>query len=191
MMLNISSLDEDKLIDGCLRNKEKAQKTLYTSYAPKMLGVCLRYIHERNTAEEIMIGGFVKVFEKISQFKREGSFEGWIRRIMVNESLTYIRRNKSMYLEVDIEKAETQPDYNQLNDHLEEQDLLKMIQELPVGYRTVFNMYVIEGYSHKEIAEMLEITESTSKTQLSRARSVLQKKLRQMDDQITKMKGYE
>lgn len=128
-------------------------------------------------AEDILVTAFVKVFDKIQQFKSEGSFEGWIRRIVVNEALTFLRRNRSMYLETDLEQADREPDYNALSDHLEAEDLLKMIQELPTGYRIVFNLYAIDGYSHKEIAEQLGISENTSKSQLSRARTFLQKLL--------------
>ena len=128
-------------------------------------------------AEDILVTAFVKVFDKIQQFKSEGSFEGWIRRIVVNEALTFLRRNRSMYLETELEQADREPDYNALSDHLEAEDLLKMIQELPTGYRIVFNLYAIDGYSHKEIADQLGISENTSKSQLSRARTFLQKLL--------------
>jgi len=177
MTLNIHSSKEENLIDKCRKQDGKAQKAIYDKYAPKMLGVCIRYVKDADQAEDLMIAGFVKVFNKIDQFKSEGSFEGWIRRIMVNESLTFIRKNKGMYLEVDIEAADREPDYSSLSDHLETEDLLKMINNLPTGYQTVFNLYAIEGYSHKEIAEKLEISENTSKSQLSRARALLQKQL--------------
>lgn len=178
MTLNINSSDENLLIEKCRGQDGRAQKVMYDRYSSKMLGVCLRYVKDADQAEDIMIGGFVKAFEKICQFKSEGSFEGWVRRIMVNESLSFIRKNKAMYLEVDIEKVDKEPDYNQLSDHLEAEDLLTMVKELPTGYRTIFNLYAIEGYSHKEIAEELAISENTSKSQLSRARNLLQKKLR-------------
>lgn len=149
-----------------------------------MLGVVCRYINDRNEAEEVMIGGFIKVFDKIEQFKDEGSFEGWIRRIMVNEALGYIRKNKYMYAEVDIEKADREPDYQQLESHLEMEDMLRMVNELPVGYRTVFNLYAIDGYSHAEIADQLGININTSKSQLSRARALLQKQLQTIEDEF-------
>jgi len=137
---------------------------------------------ELQEAEDILVCGFTKVFRKIDQFKGDGSFEGWIRRIMVNESLTYIRKNKSMFLEVEIEKAEREPDYTQMHNQLEVEDLQKIIDQLPTGYKTVFNLYAIEGFSHKEIAEKLGINENTSKSQLSRARVHLQKLLLQAED---------
>ncbi len=132
-------------------------------------------------AEDILVTAFMKVFDKIGQFKQEGSFEGWIRRIVVNEALTHLRRNRTMYLETELEAADREPDYDKLSDHLEAEDLLNMIQEMPAGYRIVFNMYAIDGYSHKEIAEHLGISENTSKSQLSRARVYLQKMLVERD----------
>ncbi len=168
--------DED-LINGCLQRDSAAQKQLYDRFAPKMYSICYRYVRNSMEAEDILVTAFMKVFDKIEQFKSEGSFEGWIRRIVVNEALTQLRKNRTMYLETDIEQADREPDYDQLSDHLEAEDLLNMIQELPAGYRVVFNMYAIDGYSHKEIAEQLGISENTSKSQLSRARTYLQKLL--------------
>ena len=176
-MLNIHRKSDEDLIRGCIKQQAKSQRDLYDRYSPIMLGVCMRYLKEPGIAEEVMITGFTKVFEKVEQFKFEGSFEGWMRRIMVNESLTYLRRNKFMDLEVDITSADREPDMNRLESHLEAEDLIKMIQGLPVGYRTVFNMYAIEGYSHREIAKELGVAENTSKSQLSRARSILKQSL--------------
>ena len=186
------SKTEEDLVKGCKANKALSQRLVYEKYAGKMFAVCLRYIRDRSEAEEVMIGGFAKIFEKIGQFKGEGSFEGWIRRIMVNESLIYLRKNKSMYLEVDIGEADHEPDFQNHESELEAEDLLKMIQELPVGYRTVFNLYAIEGYSHKEIAEQLEINVNTSKSQLSRARKILQKMLIERESWVeSKLVSYE
>ncbi len=142
-----------------------------------MFSVCRRYVMQLQEAEDILVCGFTKVFQKLDQFKGQGSFEGWVRRIMVNEALTFIRRNKSMYLEVEIEKASLEPDLQKLSDQLEVEDLEKMIDRLPMGYKTVFNLYAIEGFSHREIAEKLGISENTSKSQLSRARVHLQRLL--------------
>lgn len=141
----------------------------------------------------MLVVAFTKVFEKIDQYKAEGSFEGWLRRIIVNESLTYLRRNKNMYLETEIEKVDQSPNFSQLENNLEVDDLLKMVGELPTGYRMVFNLYAIDGYSHKEIAEQLEISESTSKSQLSRARVLLQRKLSMLEKKVVtkKSNGYE
>lgn len=177
-MLRIKKSDtEERLLSECKKGKSQAQKAFYERFAPKMLGVCIRYIHDRAEAEHVMIGGMVKVFNKLIQYQGEGSLEGWVRRIMVNESLMYIRKNKNMSLEVEVEQADSTPDYRSLECSLETADLMALIAELPVGYRTVFNLYAIEGYSHKEIAETLEINENTSKSQLSRARRYLQNRL--------------
>ncbi len=176
-MLNIHRKSDDELIRGCVKRQAKSQRDLYDRFSPLMYSVCMRYLKDPEKAEEVMVTGFTKVFDKVDQFKFEGSFEGWVRRIMVNESLTYIRRNKFMDLEVDIEVADREPDLNHLENHLEAEDLMNMIQSLPVGYRTVFNMYAIEGYSHKEIAKELGVSENTSKSQLSRARAILKQHL--------------
>jgi len=181
MHLEIYRAKEDELIKGCLRRDPSAQKLLYDSYSSKMYGLCYRYVKDSMEAEDILVTAFTKVFDKIQQFRSDGSFEGWIRRIVVNEALTYLRRNRSMYLETPLEQADREPDYSALSDHLEAEDLLKMIQELPTGYRIVFNLYAIDGYSHKEIAEQLGISENTSKSQLSRARTYLQKVLVEHD----------
>lgn len=167
------SITLESLIEQCRRQDSRAQRMLYDRLSPKMLGVCRRYIGDALEAEGVLVNGFLKVFNKINQFSGSGNFEGWVRRIMVNESLLYLRKNKSMYLEVDIEEARTEPDYGQAAYLFEERELMEMIDKLPVGYRTVFNLYAIEGYSHKEISEQLGINENTSKSQLSRARSLL------------------
>ena len=177
MKLKIHRTSEEELINLCRKGDRSAQKTLYEKYSSKMYGVSLRYVRNEAEAEDITITSFVKVFSKLDQFKSEGSFEGWIRRIVVNESLGYIRKNNNMYLEVDIEYADREPNYDSLGTRLEAEDLLKLVQQLPVGYRTVFNLYAIEGYSHQEIADQLGISENTSKSQLSRARALLQKQL--------------
>ena len=184
MALKIHKSEEEHLVEKCRNQDPQAQKTVYDKYASKMLGICYRYIRDGDQAEDVMIGGFVKVFNRIQQFQADGSFEGWIRRIMVNEALTFIRRNKNMYLEVDIEAADKEPDYTALDTALEEKDLLKFVHDLPTGYRTVFNMYAIEGYSHKEIAKQLGISENTSKSQLSRARVLLQKQLLKAEELV-------
>jgi RNA polymerase sigma factor (sigma-70 family) len=173
LIINKSSTKES-LIKGCQKGNRKAQREVYDWLAPKMLTICRRYIRDANEAESIMITGFMKVLDKIEQFSGNGSFEGWVRRIMVNESLLYIRKNKGMYIEVDIEYADATPNYSLASENLEAEELLNLINSLPIGYRTVFNMFAIEGYSHKEIAESLAISENTSKSQLSRARKLLQ-----------------
>lgn len=178
------SKTEESLITGCKNQKASAQKALFDKYSGLMLSICNRYIHDRLEAEGTMVTAFVKIFEKINQYSGEGSFEGWIRRITVNESLTYIRKNKNMSLNIDIEEVYENPQFEKLEDHLEAEDLLNLIDKLPVGYRTVFNLYAIEGYSHKEIGEKLAISENTSKSQLSRARSYLQKQLLELEQNL-------
>jgi RNA polymerase sigma-70 factor (ECF subfamily) len=173
--------NEEDLIKGCLKRDRTAQKRLYDTYSPKMYAVCCRYIKDSMEAEDVLVTAFTKILQRIEQYKAEGSFEGWVRRVVVNEALTYLRKHRSMYIETNLETADRDPDYASISDHLEEEDLLKMIQELPSGYRIVFNLYAIDGYSHKEIAEQLNITESTSKSQLSRARVFLQKLLADHD----------
>jgi RNA polymerase sigma factor (sigma-70 family) len=166
-----------ELIEGCKRKDAKAQKNLYERYSGKLYALCCRYIKEKMEAEDVLITAFTKILDRIDQYKGEGSFEGWMKRVVVNESLTYLRKNKNMYLEMDIEAADREPDFEKLESHLQAEDLMKMIEALPSGYRIVFNLYAIDGYSHKEIAEQLGISENTSKSQLSRARVALQKSL--------------
>lgn len=171
------STGEDELIEGCKKNHSKSQRDLYERFSGKMYSLCLRYIKEETEAEDVLVAGFMKIFNKIEQYQREGSFEGWIRKIMVNESLQYIRQNKNMYLQVDIENAQYSFNTDAIESQLAAEDLLKMVGRLPMGYRTIFNLYAIEGYSHQEIADMLDISVNTSKSQLSRARALLQKTL--------------
>lgn len=182
MKLHIQrSLNEKELIQGCRQGQEKARRRLYELYAGRMLGLCRRYVGDRDTAEDIMIQGFMRVFERIAQYSGEGSFEGWMKRIMINEALGYLRKAKTMYLEVDIEKAEQEPDFGFLESHLEAAELLAMIDRMPPGYKTVFNLYAIEGYNHREIGSLLGISENTSKSQLSRARMYLQQQLLELE----------
>jgi RNA polymerase sigma factor (sigma-70 family) len=181
MEFKIYRTTEDELIKGCVRRERSAQKRLYDTYSSKMYSLCCRYVKNSMEAEDVLVTAFTKILDRIDQYKGEGSFEGWIRRVVVNEALTWLRRNRSMYLETELEAADREPDYQSISDHLEAEDLLKMIQELPSGYRMVFNLYAIDGYSHKEIAEQLGISENTSKSQLSRARTSLQKLLTERD----------
>ena len=178
------SKSEEALIAGCIKQKASAQSALFDKYSSRMLSLCRRYVKDVLEAEGVMITAFTKIFERIEQYTGEGNFEGWMKRIMVNEALMYLRKYKNMQLHIDIEEANHLPNFEVSTDHLEAADLMQMITELPVGYRTVFNLYAIEGYSHKEIAEQLKINENTSKSQLSRARVYLQKRLAEMDQEI-------
>ena len=140
MSFTIYRSKEDDLLRGCLKRDRNAQKQLYELYSSRMYGICYRYVKDSMQAEDILVTAFAKVFEKIDQFKSEGSFEGWIRRIVVNEALTYLRKARAMYVETDLDAADREPDYDQLGDHLEAEDLLNMIADLPPGYRVVCNM---------------------------------------------------
>ncbi len=171
----------ESLLDGCRKGDRKAQESLYATVAPRMMAVCMRYARDSAEAEDILQMGFVKVFGKLSEFRNKGSFEGWIRRIMVNTAIEVYRRNLRSVKSEDIEEVY---DYSQSTfdmNGLEVKDLLKMIRQLPAGYRLVFNLYAIEGFSHKEIADQLNITEGTSKSQLSRARAVLKERILKME----------
>lgn len=181
MDFKIYRANEQELIQGCRRGDRAAQKRLYDTFSPKMYALCCRYVKDSMEAEDVLVTAFTKILDKIDQYKSEGSFEGWIRRVVVNEALTWLRRNRNMYLELELEAADYEPDYKSLGDHLEAEDLMTMINDLPSGYRIVFNLYAIDGYSHKEIADQLGISENTSKSQLSRARAYLQKLLTDND----------
>ena len=171
----------DSLLEGCRRGDRKAQESLYKTLASRMMGICLRYAKDTFEAEDVLQMGFVKVFQKVSDFRGEGSFEGWVRRIMVNTAIESYRKNLRNLNIVDIDEVYDQPQNTFDMSGLELKDLLKLVQQLSNGYRLVFNMYVIEGYSHKEIAKQLGITEGASKSQLSRARAVLKEKIIKME----------
>ena len=172
---------DDSILEGCIAGKRSAQSLLYKKFAASMLGVCLRYSGNRDEAEDIVQEGFIKVFQSIKSFRREGSFEGWVKRIMINQALNHYRKNRRVPFHSDIEEIdETEILDNEDNepvDPVPADQLLKMIQKLPEGYRMVFNLYVFEDYSHKEIAERLEVSENTSKTQLLKARRLLRKRI--------------
>ncbi len=171
-------LTEQELIEQCRKEDRKAQKLLYEKYSPKMLGVCRRYIKSREDAEDVLIEGFYKVFSKLYMYKGNGSFEGWIRRIMVNESLMFIRKNHNFKLTVEISNIEVKSEVNAQNE-LEAKDILNLLEKLPTGYRTIFNLYVLEGYKHREIAELLKISINTSKSQLILAKKRLKSLIQQ------------
>jgi RNA polymerase sigma factor (sigma-70 family) len=186
MEFQIYRAKDVELIEGCKRQDRQAQKRLYDQYASKFYALCCRYIKDKMEAEDVLITAFTKILNRIDQYTGEGNFEGWMRKVVVNEALSYLRKNKNMYLETDITAADYEPDYEKLEDQLEAEDLLKMIESLPSGYRIVFNLYAIEGYSHKEIGDQLGISENTSKSQLSRARAALQKCLLEVEQKLVK-----
>jgi len=182
---------EGQLVKALGRDDPKAQQQVYDKYSRRMFALCFRYICDEMAAEDVMVEGFLKVFGKISQFNSEGSFEGWIRRIMVNEALGYLRKQKRMPEDTLSDEAASIPDYLQADQNLETEELLNLIEKLPIGYRTVFNLYAIEGYAHIEIAQMLGITESTSKSQLHRARAQLQQWISAWENDFKKKVEYE
>lgn len=176
-------MDELQIIAGTKEGKREAQKMLYEKYARKMYSICLRYTSDGDSAKDLLQDGFIKVFANIGSFQEKGSFEGWLKRIFINLALENLRKSKSIIQSSediqdipDIVDADTEDDQAY---KISEKELLKMIQDLPRGYSTVFNLYAIEDYSHKEIAEMLQISEGTSRSQYVRARQILQEKVKQ------------
>ncbi|WP_256469206.1 RNA polymerase sigma factor [Parasegetibacter sp. NRK P23] len=151
------------------------QAALYERFAPKMYGVCLRYTSDQEEAQDILQEGFIKVFRNLEKFRQEGSFEGWIRRIVINTAIEHFRRRKHLQPVTEKEEAAIEATEESALDRLAEKDIIALVRQLSPGYRAVFNLYVIEGYGHKEIAEMLGISEGTSKSQLARAKAVLQR----------------
>jgi RNA polymerase sigma-70 factor (ECF subfamily) len=169
-----------ELISKAAKHNREAQHLLYELHAPKMLSACRYYVKDVQKAEEVMLNGFFKAFTHLSSFKNEGSFEGWLRRIMVREAISYLRQQKNVEFMVD----EIEVNYdssNNINSEIEVAEIQQLIDELPEGYKMVFIMYAIEGYKHQEIAEILKITEGTSKSQLFKARQHLQQKINELN----------
>ena len=167
----------EETIRKCALGDRKAQAALYNQFSSKMYGVCLNYSKDTTEAEDNLHDGFIRIFTKISQYGFKGSFEGWMRRIMVNTSLEKFRKNNQLHPVEDMLIFESIQYTEEILSAISADDLLKIIQELPPRYRMVFNLYAIEGYSHQEIAKVMEINEGTSKSNLSRARVILQKKV--------------
>ncbi len=168
--------NEAQLIKKASRNNREAQHTLYEWHAPKMLSVCRYYIKDIQHAEEVMLNGFFKVFTKLKSFNSKGSFEGWIRRIMVNEAISFLRSKKNVEFSTD-DTVFPETATNNIKTEIDVAEIQQLIDNLPEGYRMVFVMYAIEGYKHSEIATMLGINEGTSKSQLFKARQLLQQQL--------------
>jgi RNA polymerase sigma factor (sigma-70 family) len=169
-------MTEEELISGCTKNSPLAQKELYERFSRKMMALCLRYSDSVEEAEDVLQNGFVSVFAHISSYKGTGSLEGWIRRIMINMSLSNLRKTKKLKMNVELDSVEFMlTSTSKTSENLDTKELMKIIQQLPPGFRTVFNLYAIEGYTHKEIGEMLHISEGTSKSQYARAKQHLQK----------------
>jgi len=174
--------DEKEIIQLAVENNRHAQHKICSQFAPKMLSVCRQYIKDVHLAEDVMITSFMKVFSNLKAFEHKGSFEGWIRRIMVNESISFLRVQKQVKFTEDENFFEER--FNNIESQFSVEDIQFLIDSLPDGYRMIFNLYAIEGYKHQEIAEMLNISEGTSKSQLSHARKLLQ-------SQVNKLKNYE
>jgi RNA polymerase sigma factor (sigma-70 family) len=169
------TLNDYDLIQGSIKGDREIQELLYHRFSPKMYAVCLRYSGNADDAQDLLQEGFIKIFKNLSKFRGEGSFEGWLRRIFVNTSIEHFRKKVNMYSVSEPQEGTLEDKEVNVLDNLAEKDIMNMIHQLSPGYRTVFNLHVIEGYSHKEIAEMLGINEGTSKSQLARAKSVLRK----------------
>jgi len=180
-VVNLHQQEKD-IIMLAVANNRQAQQKIYTKYSPKMLGVCRQYTKDIQQAEDVMITAFMKVFTNLKNFEYKGSFEGWIRRIMVNECISFIRVQKKVsFLE---DEFYTEDTFNNIESHFSVDDIQLLIDNLPEGYKMVFNLYAIEGYKHQEIGKMLGISEGTSKSQLSHARKMLQ-------EQVNKLKNYQ
>jgi RNA polymerase sigma-70 factor (ECF subfamily) len=177
------NITESDLIHGCKEGNRRMQEELYRRFSPRMYAVCLRYASNAEEAEDVLQEGFIKIFKKLDSFRGDGSFEGWIRRIFVNTAIEQFRRKRYLLPVTEKEENTIEGKYFSILDELAEKDILALVQELSPGYRTVFNMYVVEGYTHKEIADMLGISEGTSKSQLSRAKVILQDMVKKYIDQ--------
>ncbi len=172
-------MNEQQLIASCKRGDRIGQKELYNRFARKMMGVCYRYVNDMETASDLLQDGFVKVFQSLDSYSGTGSFEGWVRKIFVNCALEFLRKTDVLRNAADLDdRLElAHSDNSSVISSMTAKELMDLVHELPPGFRTVFNLFAIEGYSHKEIGDMLNITESTSRSQFTRARQLLQKKI--------------
>jgi RNA polymerase sigma factor (sigma-70 family) len=168
---------ESDLIQGCIDGNRQMQEILYRKFSPKMYGVCLRYSGNAEDANDLLQEGFIKIFKSLLKFRGDGSFEGWMRRIFVNTSIEHFRKKIKLYNVTEVQENTIEDVELNVLDSMAEKDIIFLVNELAPGYKAVFNMHVIEGYSHKEIADILGITEGTSKSQLARAKGVLKKSL--------------
>lgn len=169
-----------ELISKAAKNNREAQHILFETHAPKMLSVCRYYVKDVHKAEEVMLNGFFKAFVNLNSFKNEGSFEGWLRKIMVRESISFLRQQKP--IEFSIDEIQASNEYsNTINSEIEVNEIQQLIDDLPEGYKMVFVMYAVEGYKHHEIAELLNVSEGTSKSQLFKARQLLQQKIKALN----------
>lgn len=177
-------MEDGELVSECLKQNPRAQKALFDKFAPKMLSVCNRYMKNQADAQDALQIGMVKVFNKLSDFKGEGVLEGWIRRIVVNSSLDLLRKNQKFLYDLNVDDVSYKLESpEEILDQIFAEDLIKLIQQMPNGYRIVFNLFAIEGYSHQEISQTLGITESTSKSQYLRARAYLRQRMNIKDEE--------
>jgi RNA polymerase sigma factor (sigma-70 family) len=176
------NITESDLINGCLAGNRRMQELLYQRFSPKMYAVCLRYASNADDAQDLLQEGFIKVFRNLEKFRREGSFEGWMRRVFVNTAIEHYRKKVNLNSIGDREEQTIADSSWNILDQLGEKDIIALVQELAPGYRSIFNMYVIEGYTHREIGEILGISEGTSKSQLARAKAILKKKVEEYLD---------
>ena len=168
-------MTEDAILQGCLKNVATAQRELYNRYSPKMLAVCYRFAHNREDAEDMLQEGFIRIFSQIHQFQHKGALEGWIRKIIVHTCINLLKKNKKFSENVDIQYAQhLYVREEAVPAVIQAKQVIECIRMLPIGYRTVLNLFAIEGYNHKEIAEMLDIEESTSRSQYTRAKAMLE-----------------
>lgn len=182
----MSDQELKQIIEGCQKNDRSAKEQLYKRFSAKMYGVCLRYTKDQTAAEDVLQDGFIKAFRNIKQFSFKGSFEGWLRRIMVNTAIERFRKRNYLHNATEITEAYDLADDYSIMDNLSAKELVDLIRGLTPQYRTVFNLYVVEGYAHKEIAKMLNISEGTSKSNLARARKILQQQILQLNQISTK-----
>lgn len=170
-------MTEYELIKGCIKHDPACQRLLFEQYAGRMMTVCLRYAKDAMEAEDMLQEGFIRIYNYIDQFKFEGSFEGWIRRVVVNTALKHLQKKRLSFTEINDNNQQTPRLESYAYSNLGEEELMKLINQLPTGYRTIFNLNIIEGYSHEEIAKMLDIQPSTSRSQLVKARKMLQNQI--------------
>ena len=172
-----------QLIESCIKGNRVAQKVMYDRLASRMFSICIRYVGDRTLAEDILQEGFITLFTRLGSYKGVGSFEGWARRIFVTTALMYLRKKDALKMSDDLEQARgLKTEMTSQIENIGYQELMKIVMSLPAGFRTVFNMYAVEGYSHKEIAGILGISEVTSRTQYSRARALLQSKIKEREN---------
>ncbi len=174
------NINEAVLVEGCRANDRQSQQNFYDRFSSKMYAVCLRYAGNSEDANDLLQEGFVKIFKHLDKFRGDGSLEGWVRRIFVNTSIEFLRRKKAVLQLPEVESIPIEDTALNGFDKISLNDVLKMVQKLSDGYRTVFNLFVIEGYTHKEIGEMLGINEGTSKSQLARAKNILQQEIKKV-----------